>query len=515
MQSESTSNAKEENFSQKNDHPAVTSTSSEVKKRGLSFKWMVALTVVFGSFMTQLDRSVTVVALSKLQSVFPAPLNDLQWILTAYTLAQGISIPLAGYLAARFGRKRIYQIALVAFSVGSLLCGLSWNLGSLISFRVLQGLGGGALAPLATAMVFDAFPPQERGRGAATLGVPLLIGPAIGPVLGGYLVQYISWRFIFFINLPISLVGFLMAWRILRERRSSTKPNLDWLGITLSTIGFVSLFYGISQAATDSWSSAYVLGTTLVGLVSLVALVIVEWRTPSPALDVRLFKDWAFTNGNGVAVILQFCFFGGFFLFPLYMENLRGVPAFEAGLWLMPVALAAAITLPISGILVDRFGARWVIAFGGIALTFSSWWMAFYVDLSTPLWTLLVPFIVRGIALAFVLQPSNVVSHQSIPRDQLPHASSLRAVLSAAAASLGTAVLATFLNSREIIDQAHFALPLATMHAFDEANLLNTVVAAASVVLALSLPSRPKSSEESEATATSSSVQPASATANG
>jgi EmrB/QacA subfamily drug resistance transporter len=485
----------------------VNERFSLIKDRGLSHKWMVALTVVFGSFMTQLDRSVTVVALAKLQQVFLAPLNTLQWILTAYTLAQGVSIPLAGYLAARFGRKFIYQGALVAFTIGSLLCGLSWNLESLIVFRVLQGLGGGALAPLAVAMVFDAFPPKERGRGAATLGVPLLVGPAIGPVLGGYLVQYISWRFIFFINLPISLVGFLMAWLVLRERRSPSTPSLDWMGMTLSTIGFVSLLYGISQAATDGWSSASVLITTFAGLASLLVLALVEWRTASPALDVRLFKDWAFTNGNSVSVILQFSFFGAFFLLPLYLEELRGVPAFQAGLWLMPVALSAALTLPISGMLVDRFGAKWVIVFGGIALTFSSWWMAFSVDLSTPLWTLLTPLIVRGIALAFVLQPSNVVSHQSIPRDELPHASSLRAVLSAVAASLGTAVLATFLKSRELIDQAHFVLPQATMHAFDEANLLNTLVAATSIVLALSLPRRPRPDKENRAVDPSSRTE--------
>src|SRR5258707_813092 len=175
-----------ENLSRRDDsHVAAVSTSSEVKGRGLSYKWLVALTVVFGIFMNQLDISVVNVALAKLQVVFTAPLNTLQWIITAYLLAMGVSIPLAGYLADRFGRKRIYLAALVAFTIGSTLCGLSWSLGSLIVFRILQGLGGGTLGPLAMEMVFDAYPPQQRGRGAATLGVTLLFGPSFGPVLGG------------------------------------------------------------------------------------------------------------------------------------------------------------------------------------------------------------------------------------------------------------------------------------------------------------------------------------------
>ncbi len=372
-----------ENLSRRDDsHVAAVSTSSEVKGRGLSYKWLVALTVVFGIFMNQLDISVVNVALAKLQVVFTAPLNTLQWIITAYLLAMGVSIPLAGYLADRFGRKRIYLAALVAFTIGSTLCGLSWSLGSLIVFRILQGLGGGTLGPLAMAMVFDAFPPQQRGRGAATLGVPLLLGPAFGPVLGGYLVQYVGWHFIFFINVPIGFAGFLMAWFILRERRLPQPPGLDWRGIVLSAIGFVSLLYGISEAATVGWSAALVLIPIIVGLLSLLALVVVELRTASPALDVRLFKDGRFTNGNLVAWILQFSFFGAFFLIPLYLQELRGVSPLQAGLWLVSVALSAAVVLPISGMLVDRFGAKWVIVFGVIALTFCSaasfnqamWW---------------------------------------------------------------------------------------------------------------------------------------------
>jgi MFS family permease len=196
---------------------------------------------------------------------------------------------------------------------------------------------------------------------------------------------------------------------------------------------------------------------------------------------------------------LQFSFFGAFFLIPLYLQELRGVSPLQAGLWLVSVALSAAVVLPISGMLVDHFGAKWVIVFGVIALTFSSWWMAFYVDLSTPLGTLLIPFMVRGVALACILQPSNVVALSTVPRDKLPRASSLRSVLNIVAASLGTAVLATSLKGRELIDQVHLAPLQASMHAFDEVNLLNTLVAAAGIVIALLLRSRSRPGKEDRA----------------
>src|SRR6266568_2051508 len=280
-------------------NPAVSSAyNDEAGSSGIPYKWWVVAAVVFGIFMSILDATVVNIALAKLQAVFGADLNQIQWVFTAYLLSLAVSVPLAGYLADRFGIKRVYLIALVLFTGGSMLCGLSWSTESIIFFRILQGLGGGALMPLAQAMIFSAFPPQERGMASATLGIPALLAPALGPTLGGYIVQYGDWRLIFYLNVPIGIIGFIMALFLLRERRSPNPGRFDLPGFVLSTIGFATLLYGISDASTDGWTSGKVIAFIAVGIISLIGFALVELRSESPLLDIRLFKDWNFTSGN-------------------------------------------------------------------------------------------------------------------------------------------------------------------------------------------------------------------------
>src|SRR5258706_774622 len=205
---------------------------------GIAYKWLVLIAVVFGLFMVVLDSTVVNIALTKLQAVFGATLTGVQWVVTSYTLALTVSIPLFGYLADRYGTKRIYLLSLALFTIASGLCGLSWNIGSLVFARVLQGLGGGALLPLASAQLFAAFPPNERGRAGAYLGVPVLFAPALGPTLGGYIVEYLDWRLIFYLNVPIGIVGVLIGATVLREYRAAATRRMDWPGLILSSIGF-------------------------------------------------------------------------------------------------------------------------------------------------------------------------------------------------------------------------------------------------------------------------------------
>src|SRR5260221_2180941 len=232
--------------------PAVSSAyNDEAGSSGIPYKWLVVVAVVFGIFMSILDATIVNIALAKLQAVFGADLNQIQWVITAYLLSLAISIPLAGYLADRFGIKRVYMTALLLFTGGSMLCGLSWSADSIVFFRILQGLGGGALLPLATAMIFAAFPPQQRGMASAALGVPILLAPALCPTLGGYIVQYGDWRLIFYINVPIGIIGFLIAGLLLRERRSPHPGRFDWRGVVFLTHRFCTLAYGISDPSHD------------------------------------------------------------------------------------------------------------------------------------------------------------------------------------------------------------------------------------------------------------------------
>jgi EmrB/QacA subfamily drug resistance transporter len=423
---------------------------------GIAYKWLVVMVVVFGIFMSVLDATVVAVALPKLQAVFGATLNQIQWVVTGYLLAFAVIIPLVGYLADRFGIKRIYMTALVVFTGGSILCGLAWNTNSLIFFRILQGLGGGGLLPLATAMIYAAFPPQERGLASATLGVPVLLAPALGPTLGGYIVQYADWRLIFYLNVPIGIAGFLMALFLLRERLSPNPGSFDLPGFVLSTIGFGTLLYGITDSTTDGWTSSTVLFFVASGIVSLLGFIYVELTSESPLLDLRLFKDWSFLSGNMITWILQISFFGALFLVSLFLQELRGLGPFETGLWLLPEALVTVFILPIGGILVDRIGAKWIILVGVTALTLASFGLA-HLNLYMTYLGLQSVLVIRSVALAFTLQPASVVALYNVPRNALPRASALLRVLAQVAGSFGTATLTTYLQDRVPLHFAHLA----------------------------------------------------------
>ena len=365
---------------------------------GIAYKWLVLIAVVFGLFMVVLDSTVVNIALTKLQAVFGATLTGVQWVVTSYTLALTVSIPLFGYLADRYGTKRIYLLSLALFTIASGLCGLSWNIGSLVFARVLQGLGGGALLPLASAQLFAAFPTNERGRAGAYLGVPVLFAPALGPTLGGYIVEYLDWRLIFYLNVPIGIVGVLIGATVLREYRAAATRRMDWPGLILSSIGFATLVYGIGEAGADGWGSTKVLSFLAIGLISLLAMVVVELRAAAPLLDVRLFRDWNFAAGNLMTWTLQIALFGALFLLPIFLQGLRGLTPVQAGLWLLPSALATMVVLPIGGILVDRFGAKPIILIGAAALALTSYALS-HLTLQTTFWTLPLWLLGRSVAI--------------------------------------------------------------------------------------------------------------------
>src|SRR5262245_45635431 len=423
---------------------------------GLEYKWLVVIAVVFGVFMAVLDSTVVNIAISKLQAVFGVSLASIQSISTGYTLAHTVGIPLFGYLAHRFGTNRICLISLALFTLASALCGLSWSIGSLVAARVLQGLGGGALLPLATAQIFAVFPPAERGRASATLGVPVLLAPALGPTLGGYIIQYSSWQLIFFLNVPIGIIGVLVGMAVLRERPITTVRPLDVPGLILSTLGFASLVYGISEAGDNGWDSLVVIGWIGFGLICLAALAVVELRTRAPLLDVRLFADWNFTLGNLMTWTLQIGLFGALFLLPIFLQSLRGLSPVQAGLWLLPSALATAFVLPIGGILVDRLSAKPVILTGACALALTTYALS-HLTITTTFWTFTPWLLGRSIAISFTLQPTQVVVLSRVPRAALARATALFSVTRQVVVAFGTALLSTYVQNRRPIHFAHLA----------------------------------------------------------
>lgn len=426
------------------------STTSRQPGR-LPYKWIVVIVVIFGSFMSILDQTVVNNALPRLQSAFGADLTSLQWVLTAYTLTQGVVTPTTAFFASRLGPKRFYVIALLLFTLGSALCGFAWSLPMLIVFRIIQAVGGATLFPLAITLLFYEFPPQQRGLATGILSISALMAPAVGPTLGGYFVTYADWRLIFFINVPVGVIAILMGIVLLRERPADGQARFDLPGFVLVASGLAAVLYALSNASISGWGSPMVLVTLIGGLCLLALLVIVELRTVShggqPLVDLRLFANGPFLSSNIANVMISFSFFGSLILLPIYMQNLRGLSAFQSGLFTLPLAFAAVLAAIIGGRIVDRFGPRVVLLPGLVLMGFSTWQLAL-VSLTTSYSWLLLVFAVRGLGLGCLIQPLTVAALSKVARSQYTQASSLNTVVRFIFTSLGIAVLSTLVQSR-------------------------------------------------------------------
>ena len=431
--------------------------SAAPREGRFAYKWVVAMIVVIGVFMSILDQTIVNIAIPRLQAAFGADIHSVQWVLTAYILTQGVVTPTAGYFADKLGTKRFYIISLAAFTIGSALCGLAWSLPVLIFFRILQGAGGAALFPLSITMLFREFPPQERGIATGFFGIPALLAPALGPTFGGYLVTYIGWQAIFYINVPIGVVAVILVSLFIRETRIEAGLRFDFLGFLFAAFGLAMLLYGLSDASSDGWGSAIVVGTIAAGSLILVMFVITEIvianRGGQPLLDLRLFRNGPFSTSVFASVFVYVSLFGGIFLFPVYLQNLRGLTAFQAGLLLLPQALASMVSVVGGGRLVDKFGVRAVMIPGLLILSLATWQLSFMNLYSTYSW-LQMMFIIRGLGLGLCVQPLTVAALSEIPPRQLAQASSLTTVARSVSASLGIAVLATLVQTQS---QVHFS----------------------------------------------------------
>jgi DHA2 family multidrug resistance protein len=421
---------------------------------------MVTLVVIFGAFMSILDQTIVNIAIPRLQNAFGANLNGVQWVLTAYILTQGVVTPTTAFFADRFGTKRFYIIALTLFTAGSALCGLAWSLPILIFFRVLQGVGGACLFPLAITMLYREFPPQQRGLAGGLFAIAALLAPAVGPTLGGYFITYMDWQWIFFVNVPIGIAGIILAIILLREVRTGTQTRFDIPGFLLAAVGLASVLYGLSDASTDGWGSAKVLGSLIGGAIVLSCFVVFELnlarRGKQPLLDLRLFANGPFLSSNITNMLVTFAFFGGIFLFPIYLQNLRGLNAFQAGLLLLPQAFASIVAALIGGRIVDRFGVRVVVIPGLALMAFASWQLS-YLTLTTPYGWLQALFVIRGLALGLIIQPLNLSALSDIHPRKFAQASSLFTVIRFVSTSLGIAVLATLVQTQAKIHYGHLA----------------------------------------------------------
>jgi EmrB/QacA subfamily drug resistance transporter len=417
--------------------------------RRLEYKWVAASVVLVGAIMAILDQTVVNVALPTLEKDFATSLTNIQWVVTAYALALAAVIPTSGWLTDRFGTKRTFFASQALFTVGSALCGLAWSDGALIGFRTLQGLGGGLIMPVGMTTVMRVTRPDERGRLMALLGFPMLVAPVLGPTLGGWLVQSVSWRLIFYINLPIGILGCLLTAFFLRDQREpqAERERLDLTGFLMVTPAVVGLVYGLSQAGTHGWESAQTVIPLVAGAVLLTAFCLYEVRQPAPLIDIRVFRDAAFSASIALNFLIGLALFGAIFLLPLFLQQVQGYGAFDAGLILAAQGVAAGIVMPASGVLTDRLGAARVVPFGLAMLAGGTLWLT-TITPDTSSRELVAMLAVRGAGMGFTMMPIMSAAYVTLRPAQIARATSVTNVVQRVASALGVAVMATVLSNR-------------------------------------------------------------------
>jgi DHA2 family multidrug resistance protein len=419
-------------------------------------KWLVTLSVSFGTLMGAIDASIVNVALVHIRGAVGATIEEITWISTAFVIATVLVMPLTAFLGRLFGQKRVYMASLALFLVGSILCGTARSLPALVAWRVLQGFGAGALQPTEQAILRQTFPPKEQGMAMALFAMAVMLGPAIGPTLGGVIVDNASWEWIFYINLPVGLLGLFMVYRFVHEpddireanlkAAAETRKNIDWWGIALLTIGLSALQYALEEGDRDSWFDSRVITTVvLVAVFALAAFVIQELTTKSPVVNLRLFKDPVFASGTLIGAVMFAMLMANLFLLPIFMQELLGFTATQSGTNLMPRTLAMMLVVPVVGRLYNKVSPRLTIGFGVVAFTIGAFLMSHFTLDTSPA-DILVSLVWQGVGFGCIFVPLTTVALTNVPREKLTDATGLNALLRQVGGSMGLAIFATLLG---------------------------------------------------------------------
>ncbi|WP_054813838.1 DHA2 family efflux MFS transporter permease subunit [Nocardia arizonensis] len=428
--------------------PPDNSSSAEPTSDKLDARvFKIAGVVVLGAIMSILDITVVTVAIPTFQVEFETSYAIAAWSMTGYTLALATVIPLTGWAADRFGTKRLYIMALTFFVLGSLLCSTAWNIESLIAFRVIQGLGGGMLMPLGMTIMTHAAGPQRVGRVMAVLGVPMLLGPIGGPILGGWLIDAFSWHWIFLINLPIGLLALVLAVIVLPSDRPEPSESFDFLGMLLASPGLALFLFGVSSIPGEGTVLAgRVLIPAAIGVVLLALFVLHALRTEHPLIDLHLFGNRALRFAVLTMVLFAIAFFGAALLLPSYLQQVRGETAFAAGLLIAPQGLGAMITMPIAGRLVDKIGPGRIVLVGISLLTVGM--LAFTrLAADTPYQFLMIALLVQGFGMGCTMMPIMTAAIQTLTHAQVARGTTLMNIVNQTAGSIGTATISVVLTN--------------------------------------------------------------------
>ncbi len=429
-------------------------------------KWVVTISITFGTLMGAIDASIVNVALPHIRGAVGATVQEITWITTGYAIALVLVMPFTAFLGRLFGQKRVYVASLVLFLIGSALCGLADSLVTLVLFRLLQGFGAGALQPTEQAILRQTFPPKEQGMAMAVFGMAVMLGPAIGPTLGGYIVDHWHWSWIFFINLPVGAVGLFMVMSFVHEDEEirqknqalaeAQRKNVDWMGIGLLAVALITLQYFLEEGQRDDWFDSWLMvGCFFVALVTLVAFVIRELTTPVPAVNLRLFRDPVFASGTIIGGLMFSMLMASMFLLPLFMQEVLGFTATQSGLALMPRVLVMMVATPFVGRVYNRVSPRVFIALGVALVSLGSFDLS-ALTIDSGQHDVIAAIVVQGVGFSCLFVPLTTLALSRIPRHLLADATGLNSLVRQIGGAIGLAVIATFLTNHQVV--AHTAL---------------------------------------------------------
>jgi DHA2 family multidrug resistance protein len=445
-------------------HTAATAGAASASAWVPKFNpWLIAVVVAMAAFMEVLDTSIANVALPYMAGSLGATNDQSTWVLTSYLVSNAIVLPISGWIASVVGRKRFFMICLVIFTVSSLLCGIAPSLGAIIFFRILQGVGGGGLQPMAQAILADTFPPEKRGLAFALYGVTAIIAPTIGPTLGGWITDNYTWRWIFFINLPVGILALFLVYRLVEDppwvkRASGAGLKLDYIGISLLTLGIGALQVMLDKGQEDDWfGSRFIFSLAILAAAGLISFVFWEWFCKHPIVEVRLFKNLNFLAANGMMFVLGILLFSSLVMMPLFLQSLMGYTAESAGLVLSGGGLLLLLLMPVVGVLSSKVQARYLVAFGWLALSIGMYVSSRQLDLQVSFRSASVLRLAQVFGLAFLFVPINLASYVGMPAEKSNSVAGLVNFMRNIGSSVGTSMVTTLIARRSQFHQVYLA----------------------------------------------------------
>ncbi|HBG3148652.1 TPA: DHA2 family efflux MFS transporter permease subunit [Staphylococcus aureus] len=449
-----TNNNGEEAVAAKNPESEEYKVNEKIKKEHKNFifgegvsRGKILAALLFGMFIAILNQTLLNVALPKINTEFNISASTGQWLMTGFMLVNGILIPITAYLFNKYSYRKLFLVALVLFTIGSLICAISMNFPIMMVGRVLQAIGAGVLMPLGSIVIITIYPPEKRGAAMGTMGIAMILAPAIGPTLSGYIVQNYHWNVMFYGMFIIGIIAILIGFVWFKLYQYTTNPKADIPGIIFSTIGFGALLYGFSEAGNKGWGSVEIETMFAIGIIFIILFVIRELRMKSPMLNLEVLKFPTFTLTTIINMVVMLSLYGGMILLPIYLQNLRGFSALDSGLLLLPGSLIMGLLGPFAGKLLDTIGLKPLAIFGIAVMTYATWELT-KLNMDTPYMTIMGIYVLRSFGMAFIMMPMVTAAINALPGRLASHGNAFSNTMRQLAGSIGTAILVTVMTTQ-------------------------------------------------------------------